>query len=65
MSAESLIQIGLMAFVLLAPTLMVAVLVSGLSRRTTPAAPVTEIASLQGRGQAHQVVDVPLAARAS
>ena len=64
MSAESLIQICLMAFVLLAPALMVAVLVSGLSRRT-PAAPVTEIASLQGRGQPHQVVDVPLAARAS
>lgn len=33
MSAESMVQIALMAFVLLAPTLMVAVLVSGLSRR--------------------------------
>ena len=65
MSAESLIQICLMAFVLLAPALMVVVLVSGLSRRAAPAAPVTEIASLQGRGQPHQVVDVPLAARAS
>ena len=65
MSAESFIQIGLMAFVLLAPTLMVAVLVSGLSRRTSPAAAVAEIASLQGRGQTHEVVDVPLAARAS
>ncbi|GAB6986564.1 hypothetical protein [Nocardioides pyridinolyticus] len=62
MSAESFIQIGLMAFVLLAPALMVAVLVSGLSRRTSPATPVTEIASLQGRGQPQPVVDVPLAA---
>jgi hypothetical protein len=35
MSAEELIQVVLMAFVLLAPTLMVAVLVSGLSRRPT------------------------------
>lgn len=33
MSAAEIVQIGLMAFVLLAPTLMVAVLVSGLSRR--------------------------------
>ena len=61
MSAAAWVQIGLMAFVLLAPTLMVAVLVSGLSRRTSPAA----AASLQGRGQAHEVVDVPLAARAT
>lgn len=33
MSAAEIIQVGLMAFVLLAPALMVAVLVSGLSRR--------------------------------
>jgi hypothetical protein len=33
MTAASVVQVGLMAFVLLAPTLMVAVLVSGLSRR--------------------------------
>lgn len=33
MSVSELIQVMLMAFVLLAPTLMVAVLVSGLSRR--------------------------------
>jgi len=33
MSAQVLIQVALMAFVLLAPTMMVAVLVSGLSRR--------------------------------
>ena len=33
MSAADLVQIGLMAFVLLGPTMMVAVLVSGLSRR--------------------------------
>ncbi len=59
MTAAAVIQIGLMAFVLLAPTLMVAVLVSGLSRRAAAEA------SLQGRGQPHQVVDVPLAARAS
>lgn len=38
MTAASVVQIGLMAFVLLAPTLMVAVLVSGLSRRTATAA---------------------------
>jgi hypothetical protein len=34
MSIASLLMAGLMAFVLLVPTLMVAVLVSGLSRRT-------------------------------
>jgi hypothetical protein len=33
MSAASMVMVFLMAFVLLAPTLMVAVLVSGLSRR--------------------------------
>lgn len=33
MSAEQVVQIALMAFVLLAPTMMVAVLVSGLSHR--------------------------------
>ena len=33
MSTAEIIQVALMAFVLLAPTLMVAVLVSGLSRR--------------------------------
>ena len=33
-SAAEIIQVALMAFVLLAPTMMVAVLVSGLSRRT-------------------------------
>ena len=33
MSAAEIIQVALMAFVLLAPTMMVAVLVSGLSRR--------------------------------
>jgi len=36
MSAAALIEVLLMTFVLLAPTLMVAVLVSGVSRRTTP-----------------------------
>ena len=35
MSITSLLMAGLMAFVLLVPTLMVAVLVSGLSRRST------------------------------
>ncbi|WP_395658150.1 hypothetical protein [Nocardioides sp.] len=41
MSIAELIQVLLMAFVLLAPTLMVAVLVSGLSRRADdPADPV-------------------------
>lgn len=40
MSAESMVQILLMAFVLLAPTLMVAVLVSGLSRRAEVEVPV-------------------------
>ena len=64
MSAAALVQVGLMAFVLLAPTAMVAVLVSGLSRRAAPA-PTSLPASLQGRGQTHEVVDVPLAARAS
>ncbi|MBZ5738246.1 hypothetical protein [Nocardioides mangrovi] len=34
MSIHSFVIVALMAFVLLAPTLMVAVLVSGLSRRT-------------------------------
>lgn len=34
MSAAEIVQVGLMAFVLLAPTMMVAVLVSGLARRT-------------------------------
>lgn len=42
MSAESMVQIALMAFVLLAPTLMVAVLVSGLSRRAEVATDVAE-----------------------
>ena len=36
MSAAALIEVLLMTFVLLAPTLMVAVLVSGVSRRTAP-----------------------------
>ena len=36
MSAAALVEVLLMTFVLLAPTLMVAVLVSGMSRRTTP-----------------------------
>lgn len=36
MSVASVVMICLLAFVLLAPTLMVAVLVSGLSRRTAP-----------------------------
>lgn len=41
MSNAELIQVLLMAFVLLAPTLMVAVLVSGLSRRADePSDPV-------------------------
>ena len=62
MSAAALVQIGLMAFVLLAPTLMVAVLVSGLSRRAAPVAAVSELPS---RDAAPEVVDVPLAARAS
>ena len=64
MSAAALVQIGLMAFVLLAPTLMVAVLVSGLSRRAAPAAAVTEL-PLAGRGATAEVLDAPLAARAS
>jgi hypothetical protein len=33
MTAAAVVQIGLMAFVLLAPALMVAVLVAGLARR--------------------------------
>jgi hypothetical protein len=33
MTAAAVVQVGLMAFVLLAPALMVAVLVSGLARR--------------------------------
>lgn len=33
MSVESEVMVGLMAFVILAPTLMVTVLVSGMSRR--------------------------------
>lgn len=36
MTAAALINVVLMAFVLLAPTVMVAVLVSGLSRRPAP-----------------------------
>ena len=36
MSVASLVMVFLMAFVLLAPTLMVAVLVSGLARRQQP-----------------------------
>lgn len=36
MSVASVVMVCLMAFVLLAPTLMVAVLVSGLSRRAVP-----------------------------
>jgi hypothetical protein len=43
MSAEALVQVVLMAFVLLAPTVMVAVLASGTSRRS--AAPEKETAS--------------------
>ena len=69
MPAQTLVQIGLMAFVLLGPTVMVAVLISGLSRRSQPAPVAAERArpdlSLEGRGQPHQVVDVALPARAS
>ena len=36
MSFESLLMVSLMSFVLLAPTLMVAVLVSGVPRRSSP-----------------------------
>lgn len=36
MSAAALVEVLLMTFVLLAPTLMVAVLVSGMSRRPAP-----------------------------
>jgi hypothetical protein len=39
MSVATVVMVCLMAFVLLAPTMMVAVLVSGLSRRAVPAAP--------------------------
>ena len=42
MSVAGLIETVLMAFVLLAPTLMVAVLVSGLSRRPSVAADPVE-----------------------
>jgi len=45
MSAEELVQVVLMAFVLLAPTLMIAVLVSGISRRS--AAPEQETPAAQ------------------
>lgn len=37
MSAEELVRVLLMAFVLLAPTMMVAVLVSGVTRREATA----------------------------
>ena len=47
MSAAALVQVLLMTFVLLAPILMVAVLASGVSRRTTPQ-PATVDASLDG-----------------
>lgn len=42
MSAAGLIQVALMTFVLLAPTLMVAVLVSGISRRPVDVEPEPE-----------------------
>ena len=42
MALASVVMICLMAFVLLAPTLMVAVLVSGLSRRAPAAHPRTD-----------------------
>ena len=41
MSVATVVMVCLMAFVLLAPTLMVAVLVSGLSRRAVPVAAPT------------------------
>ncbi len=44
MSAAGLIQVALMTFVLLAPTLMVAVLVSGISRRPVEVEPEPEVA---------------------
>jgi hypothetical protein len=49
MSAAALVEALLMTFVLLAPTLMVAVLVSGVSRRPSPQpARVTVDPSLDG-----------------
>jgi hypothetical protein len=54
MTIASLLMSGLMAFVLLVPTLMVAVLVSGLSRRTVDTESVVEAVD--------QSVDVPSAA---
>jgi hypothetical protein len=54
MTIASLLMAGLMAFVLLVPTLMVAVLVSGLSRRTVGAESVVDIGD--------EPVDLPAAA---
>jgi hypothetical protein len=54
MTIASLLMAGLMAFVLLVPTLMVAVLVSGLSRREPIADPANEPAG--------EAVDLPAAA---
>jgi hypothetical protein len=54
MTIASLLMAGLMAFVLLVPTAMVAVLVSGLSRREPIADPAGELAD--------ESVDLPAAA---
>ena len=49
MSAAALVELLLMTFVLLAPTLMVAVLMTSTSRRTSPQpAPVTVDGVLDG-----------------
>jgi hypothetical protein len=54
MTIASLLMAGLMAFVLLVPTLMVAVLVSGLSRRTVGTGSVVDVGD--------EPVDLPVAA---
>jgi hypothetical protein len=54
MTIESLLMAGLMAFVLLVPTLMVAVLLSGFSRR--------EMAAMALDERADDPADLPAAA---
>ncbi|WP_041546039.1 MULTISPECIES: hypothetical protein [unclassified Nocardioides] len=67
MTITALLMAGLMAFVLLVPTLMVAILVSGIARRPEPAeaAPVTGQATGPVTGPVAVPVAVPVGARAT
>ena len=67
MTITALLMAGLMAFVLLVPTLMVAVLVSGIARRPelAEAAPITAPSTGSTTGPVTAPVAVPVARAAS